>query len=177
MIKKEEEFIASALEDIAQKMCVAARTAPKARGVDLVSVSIAKADTIEALSGKMKEIGEKTGVQFFVRDAESIKQAKAIVLLASKLGSTNVKNCNYCGFNGCAEREQHLPAICAINAGDLGIAIGSALSVAADHRVDNRLMFSIGKAAMELGLLGAEVKIAYGIPLSVTGKNPFFDRK
>jgi uncharacterized ferredoxin-like protein len=38
-------------------------------------------------------------------------------------------------------------------------------------------MYSAGKAAIELGLLGTEVKVAYGIPLSATGKNPFFDRK
>jgi uncharacterized ferredoxin-like protein len=38
-------------------------------------------------------------------------------------------------------------------------------------------MFSVGRAAVELGLLGPDVKIAMGIPLSVTGKNPFFDRK
>jgi uncharacterized ferredoxin-like protein len=39
------------------------------------------------------------------------------------------------------------------------------------------VMFSAGKAAVSLGLLGAEVRVAYGIPLSVSGKNPFFDRK
>jgi len=28
-----------------------------------------------------------------------------------------------------------------------------------------------------MGLLGPEIKLVYGIPLSVSGKNPFFDRK
>jgi uncharacterized ferredoxin-like protein len=37
-------------------------------------------------------------------------------------------------------------------------------------------MFSIGKAAVELGLFESEVKIAYGMPLSVKGKSPYFDR-
>jgi uncharacterized ferredoxin-like protein len=46
-----------------------------------------------------------------------------------------------------------------------------------EARVDNRVMFSIGMAARELGLLGPEVRIIYGIPLSVQSKNPFFDRK
>jgi uncharacterized ferredoxin-like protein len=59
---------------------------------------------------------------------------------------------------------------------DLGIAIGSAVSVAADHRVDNRVMYSIGKAAKELKLLGEEASIIFGIPLSASGKSPFFDR-
>jgi uncharacterized ferredoxin-like protein len=38
-------------------------------------------------------------------------------------------------------------------------------------------MYSIGRAAMDLGLFSKDVKQALGIPLSVTGKNPFFDRK
>ena len=61
--------------------------------------------------------------------------------------------------------------------GDLGIAIGSAVSVAAAHHVDNRVMFSAGKAALNLKLFDdSQVCIAYGIPLSVSGKSPFFDR-
>jgi uncharacterized ferredoxin-like protein len=38
-------------------------------------------------------------------------------------------------------------------------------------------MFTAGKAALELGIFPVPVKVAYGIPLSATGKNPFFDRK
>jgi uncharacterized ferredoxin-like protein len=30
---------------------------------------------------------------------------------------------------------------------------------------------------LEMGILGKDVKVAYGIPLSVSSKNPFFDRK
>ena len=67
--------------------------------------------------------------------------------------------------------------MCAISIGDLGIAIGSAVSVAAAHHVDNRIMFTVGRAALNLKMFGDdEVKIAYGIPLSVSGKSPFFDR-
>jgi uncharacterized ferredoxin-like protein len=65
---------------------------------------------------------------------------------------------------------------CVFNTGDLGIAIGSAVSIAADHRVDNRVMYSVGQAVLEMGLFPPEVKIAYGIPLSATSKSPFFDR-
>jgi uncharacterized ferredoxin-like protein len=58
---------------------------------------------------------------------------------------------------------------------DLGIALGSAVSLVADNRVDNRIMFTIGQAAARLGLLG-EYKLIMGIPLFVGGKNVFFDR-
>jgi uncharacterized ferredoxin-like protein len=43
--------------------------------------------------------------------------------------------------------------------------------------VDTRLMFSVGRAALALDLFGKDVKQALGIPLSITGKSPFFDRK
>ena len=66
--------------------------------------------------------------------------------------------------------------MCAISIGDLGIAIGSAVNAAGLHHVDNRVMFSVGKAALNLGVLGEDVVVAYGIPLGVTGKSPFFDR-
>ena len=65
---------------------------------------------------------------------------------------------------------------CSFNSGDLGIAVGSAVAMASDFRIDNRIMYTAGKAAIELRMLGDEVKIAYGIPLAAMGKNPFFDR-
>lgn len=54
--------------------------------------------------------------------------------------------------------------------------MGSAVALAADRRIDNRVMFTAGKAAANLNLLGKK-KIIFGIPLSVSGKSPFFDRK
>jgi uncharacterized ferredoxin-like protein len=37
-------------------------------------------------------------------------------------------------------------------------------------------MYTVGVAAKEIGLLGEDVKVVYGIPLSVSSKSPFFDR-
>ena len=54
--------------------------------------------------------------------------------------------------------------------------MGSAVSMAADKRVDNRVMFSAGAAALELGWLG-QAGIAMGIPLSARGKSIYFDRR
>jgi uncharacterized ferredoxin-like protein len=65
----------------------------------------------------------------------------------------------------------------AFNTGDLGIALGSAVSVALEHRVDNRVMYTVGMAVRNLKLLGKDIKICYGVPLSATEKNIFFDRK
>ena len=82
-----------------------------------------------------------------------------------------------CGFKNCQEKTAYPDFACIFNTGDLGIAIGSAVSIAADRRIDNRVMYTAGCAALALGLLGMDIKIAYGIPISISGKNPFFDRK
>ena len=85
-------------------------------------------------------------------------------------------NCGYCGHGTCEEMEK-AKGICSFNSIDLGIAVSSAVSVAADSRVDTRIMFSVGHAGLAMGLFQSEVKQALGIPLSITGKSPFFDRK
>jgi len=163
------------IERIAEEMCLAARTAPKARGLDLLEMSILKGDSIKKLSAKMLKIGEKHNNRTFLRDGDNILKAAVVVLIGSKTQYLGLKYCGFCGFPGCAEAEEQ-KTVCAYNTGDLGIAIGSAVSVAMDHRVDNRVMYSVGRAALDLGLLDKSVKVAFGIPLSATGKNPFFDR-
>ena len=55
--------------------------------------------------------------------------------------------------------------------------LGSAAAAAADARVDSRVMFSVGRAAKSLGLLGEKASLVLGLPLSISGKSPFFDRK
>ena len=57
------------------------------------------------------------------------------------------------------------------------IAIGAAAAVVDRHHADNRIMFTSGKAALRLNLLGDDVKIAHGIPLSAKGKNVYFDKQ
>lgn len=176
MIENETSFKLEALEGIAREMCLAARTAPKARGIDLLEMMVVSGEEILKLSAKMKEIGDSENHQTFLRDAENIKSAQTMVLIGTKLKTIGLKYCSFCGCANCAEAEKK-EVICAYNTGDLGIAIGSAVSVAVDHRIDNRVMYTAGKAAVEMKVLGEEVKVAFGIPLSVSGKNPFFDRK
>jgi 3-oxoacyl-[acyl-carrier protein] reductase len=49
-------------------------------------------------------------------------------------------------------------------------------SVSGTTGAATQIAYSAGKAAIELGLLGDDVEIAYAIPLAAKGKNPFFDR-
>ncbi len=166
----------AALKQVAQLMCLAARTAPKGKGADNLSIVIVEGADKDRLAAEMRRIGDETELEFFNRDAGNVDAAPVVVLLGTRIERIGVPNCGFCGFKDCEDNAAH-DGICAFNTGDLGIAVGSAVSVAALHHADNRVMFTAGKAAMRLGLLGEGVRIAYGIPLSGTGKNPFFDRE
>jgi len=165
------------LRTVAELMCVAARTAPKARGADNIVTAIIEDEAERApIAERMREIGERFDAAFFSRDADNIMAAGTLVVIGTRLERLGIPGCNLCGYDGCAESER-AGARCAYNSGDLGIALGSAAAVAAAHHVDNRIMYTVGRAVVELGTLGEDVGIAHGIPLSAAGKNIFFDRK
>ena len=161
---------------VARQICIAARTAPKAKGIDNLFTLVLNGLEKDELAEEMQRFGEDRNLAFFIRDANCVRRAQVLVLLGTKIEQLEVSGCEFCGFKDCAENRKN-EGICAFNTGDLGIAVGSAVSIAADNRVDNRVLFTAGRAALNLKLLGEEVKIALGIPLSVSGKSPFFDRK
>ena len=175
MILNERDSRHDQVLQIAQQMMIAARTAPKGKGVDIIEVAMVTESNIRILSDTMKQMYEENGFKFFLRDAENILNAECIVLIGTREHPQGL-NCGHCGFDACDAREEGVP--CAINSVDVGIAIGSACSVAADHRVDTRVMFSagLGLAAQQLDWLDG-CKQVYAIPVSASSKNPFFDRK
>ncbi|OWZ83503.1 ferredoxin domain-containing protein [Natranaerobius trueperi] len=175
MLTEGRELEERAVERASELITAAARTAPKGKGVDNLVTAVATGETIDKLRNRMYEISEKEGVAFFKRDADNLEHTSCIVLIGTKIQQLGIHPCGYCGFKNCTENKEN-EGVCAFNSGDLGIALGSAVSKAADLRIDNRIMFSAGKAAIDLNLLGDEVKLAYGIPLFIGGKNIYFDR-
>ena len=175
MITGREDAARSAAKVIAQKMVTAAITAPKACGVDDVEAVIVSGDDKDVLAGHMRNIARETGEDFYARDAANVDNSFCVVLLWAKNEPIGLTNCGYCGFDNCGKNRK-AGAICAFNSTDIGIAVGSAVSVAADNRIDNRVIFSAGKGAMRMNLFDDQVKICYGIPLSARSKSVFFDR-
>ena len=177
MILKSNELEQKALEDVAALMCAAARTAPKGRGIDNLVTLVVTGKDKDRLSEEMRRLAKETNVKDYIRDAGCVDASGAVVLLGQRPVQLNLPQCGYCGFKDCTENVKN-SNVCAISVGDLGTAVGSAAVVAAKHFIDNRIMFRAGKAALNLGLFQDEkVRLAYGIPLSVSGKSPFFDRK
>lgn len=167
-----------ALLETAAKMCAAARTAPKTKGVDNIVTYVLTGNEKDALADKMEEVyfrefGEKEG--HYVRDGKNLRNSGAVVLIGVKKAYTGLKHCSFCGFENCGANKK-AGGRCAFNTIDLGIAIGSAVSVAADNRVDSRVMFSIGKVFSEMEYVDDKDIIWEGIPISISGKSPYFDR-
>ncbi len=175
MIINERDTRRKRLLHVADDMMTAARTAPKGKGFDIVEVLTVTDETILKLSEAMLKYSAKSGLKFFLRDAENILQAEAIVLIGTRQQLQSL-NCGYCGFETCDAKRNFPDVPCALNTVDVGIALGSACAVAADRRVDSRVMFSVGKAAQELGMM-PDCSSIYGIPISSSSKNPFFDRQ
>ena len=174
MLINERDTRHERLLQVANEMMTAARTAPKGKGIDIIEVIMVTGDTIVQLSKAMIEYSEKSGMKFITRDANNILLAEAIILIGTRQ-KTQGLNCGYCGFGTCAEKMAFTEVPCAINSVDVGIAIGSACSVASDHRVDSRVMFSVGRVVQEINMMPGCSSI-YGIPISGSTKNPFFDR-
>lgn len=178
MIITEEECRKDAVLRVAEKMLIAAKTAPKGKGVDNIVSAILTGEDVDRVAEKllaMEAAGDAPA--YFARDAKNLYSADALFLIGSKISVMGVAPCGNCGFKNCAEKNKYPDVPCSFNTGDLGIAVGSAVSIATDNRVDNRIMYTVGIAVRELGIFDDDVKIIYGIPLASASKNPFFDRK
>lgn len=160
---------------VADLMVAAARTAPKGCGVDNIEIAILDGIEKDQLSAEMRRIAKESGADFFIRDAGNVDNSHCIVLIGVNDNPLDLPSCGLCGFENCGTMKS-AGANCAFNITDLGIAVGSAASIAADNRIDNRVLYSAGKAAVAQSIFGKDVKVCYGIPLSTTSKSIFFDR-
>lgn len=170
----------SDLRVVADLMAVAARTAPKSAGQDFVVIHIIEGDQVKDLAERMIEYGQRTGKRNFDRDGKNVAASQAVVLIGIKDAKPVNLDCAACGSETCTgllvnsfEGEFRGPQ-CAFRLLDMGIALGSAVKTAGLLNVDNRIMYRAGVLAREMGLIDADYVM--GIPLSVSGKNIYFDR-
>jgi uncharacterized ferredoxin-like protein len=153
MIFESEDAERAAALEVARLMIVAARTAPKARGLDTVVTAILEGADKNRLADDMERAGKEKNLPMRVRDAGNVRNSELVVLVGVRYGEGVSKE---------------------LKLVDLGIALGSAAKVAGILNVDNRIMRSVGEAAERMKLLQADYVV--GIPILVSGKNLFFDR-
>ncbi len=186
-IMRESEAELQGVMMAAQLMAVAARTAPKTRGLDSVQTAIVSGEDLERLAKALdRKLTEKpTPMKGYARDAANVRSSAAVLLIGVTGEAKRPEaplSCGACGYAGCPEfmaadkheGEDYLGPLCVFQSIDLGIAIGSAVKMASELNIDNRIMYTVGAAAREDGMMKADVVI--GIPLSAKGKNVYFDR-
>lgn len=173
MILNERNCREELVVEAGRRMLAAIRTAPKARGVDIVEAVLITGDDLKELSAAMLDLYNETQKPVFQRDAANILQGDAVVVVGTHTQEMGL-NCGHCGFPTCGEKPATVP--CVFNSVDVGIALGSACSIAADMRVDTRVMYSAGMGALRMDALPG-CRLLFAIALSATSKNPFFDRK
>lgn len=176
MIRTGSQAQKSTAAAVADLMMTAAKTAPKGGGANKIVAVTLSGENKDILAEKMRERGKELDHQFFIRDAGNVDNSYCIVLIGAIDVPLALPNCGMCGFPNCGESGK-AGAHCSFNVADLGIAIGSAVSIAADNRLDNRVMYSAGRVAVEMGLFEDNVRIAFGIPLFASSKSIFFDRE
>lgn len=170
------------VEIVAELMKVAAVTAPKSMGKDFIEVRITSANERASIAQEMLRIGAEKGTPNWDRDASGIENADGLLLLGLKKHPGIGLDCKSCGFESCKEFNAARRTDgdfegpnCMLRLLDLGIALGSAAKTAQIHNVDNRIMYRVGVAARNIGLMPQSM-IVMGIPLSVSAKNIYFDR-
>ena len=168
-------------EFIAQLMAVSAITAPKSKGENYVVVEIVTGKKLKKIAERMIDHGLQADDPFFVRDGESVLKSDAMILIGLKDAKPLGLNCGGCGFERCIRPEEvrelrdFKAPVCMLRLLDMGIALGSAVKTASIHNVDTRIMYRAGVVARNMGIIDADVVM--GVPLSITGKNIYFDRK
>ncbi|MEW6329060.1 MAG: DUF2148 domain-containing protein [Candidatus Micrarchaeota archaeon] len=187
-----------ALLTVAKLMVLAARTAPKTKGQDYIVCKIISGEEKEkeAIAREMEKIGREMNKKGWLRDAQNLRDSPALVLVGVRNTPADM-DCGACGFQTCDNLRRNLRSaqmrifakqklrakkngrdfkgpVCAMRLLDLGIALCSAAKLAGELNADNRIMYRIGVAAGNARALDADVIM--GIPLSATGKSPFFDR-
>ena len=87
MIQNEREIRHEYVLQAVRQMMTAARTAPKGKGIDIIEVAMVTDEDIKRLSEELVIMSGETGLKFFLRDADNILQAEAIMIDGTPAGS------------------------------------------------------------------------------------------
>lgn len=176
-------------------MAAAAVTAPKSGGqlflkgahTFMETVIVQDPKVIGQLATWLRARGVERKEPIWFRDADVAEKMDCILFVGLKDWYPPVYDCGACGYATCAEflaatkdmREasecyEFKGPQCNLRDIDLGIAVGSAARTASLHGIDCRTQTRVAVAARKLGVIKADVAVA--LSLSVTHKNPGFDR-
>ncbi len=182
-----QKSIKETIETVINLMAASAMTAPKAGGKDCLEiVALTDPDDLQKIADEMRKYAHNSSKEnYWHRDAANIESAQGVLLIGLAGPVTAGYDCGGCGYRTCKEFEDsrelkdfelgYTGPHCIMRMMDIGVALASAAKQASLFNVDNRVQQRVGAAARALGYIGCEV--AMGIPVSISGKSIFYDRK
>ncbi len=179
------------LLQIAKACILAAAKAPTLTHRLRLRTEIITDEDIEPLLDILETLGETSSFQ--LHDAVAFRRlAKEgrmppILLLGADLTQPALWDCGACGFATCGEYVQYTQRnkgvgvggygpSCVWKAIDFGIACDWACACVAQHKVESRILFSMGALALLTGRLEGSSYIL-GMPIGPVGRNLWFDRE
>ena len=189
-IKQYETDRMEAARVAARLMLASGTTTPRVGGVGECTIHIVDDECdIEDICQKMEEMaGIKKSWGFFRRDAAMVRDADAVLVSTSLRSLTDPAdiNCNMCGKLVCEylKDEEKLPAdpdvaftgpLCTFRAANIAYAVDGMVSQARNLGIDYGVYWSVGAAAMRMGLLPRATGFALAVAISITEKSPFRD--
>jgi uncharacterized ferredoxin-like protein len=189
-LRQFEEDRKEAVAIAARLLLASATTSPRVGGVGECTTHIFDdACDIEDLCQQIEEMSEENKAwEFFKRDAVILRDADAVLIVTSLRSLTDPSdiNCNMCGKLTCEylREEEKLPKepgvaftgpLCSFRANNISYAIDGIVSMARNLGIDYGVYWSLGAAAMRMGILPKATGFALGVGISVTEKSPFRD--
>ena len=104
MIYSSKDMESRAVLDTAAKICAAARTAPKTRGMDGLVTCVLTGEDKSQLAAQMRNLADELDYAFFNRDADNVDASDAVVLFGMEEVRRGLDaGCQYCHFESCAD--------------------------------------------------------------------------
>ena len=104
MIYSSKDMESRAVLDTAAKICAAARTAPKTRGMDGLVTCVLTGEDKSQLAAQMRKLADELDYAFFNRDADNVDASDAVVLFGMEEVRRGLDaGCQYCHFESCAD--------------------------------------------------------------------------
>ena len=189
-IKQYENDRIEAARVAARLMLASGTTTPRVGGVGECTIHIVDDECdIEDICQQMEALAAvKKSWAFFRRDAAMVRDADALLISTSLRSLTDPAdiNCNMCGKLVCEylKEEEKLPAdpdvaftgpLCTFRAANIAYAVDGIVSQARNLGIDYGVYWSVGAAAMRMGILPRATGFALAVAISITEKSPFRD--
>jgi uncharacterized ferredoxin-like protein len=177
-----KEYCLDHLVEVAKSIVLAIHKAPQITGKTKIEAEIVWGEDLEPILDVMEPVGKV--MRYVQWDYETIKncydkgESPIIILIGGKISSSNLNwNCGACGFSTCKEFNAYSKEYkgggqlggpsCNWKVLDWAMACDWACASAWQHRVDNRIMGSVGFATNALGFMpnmDAQLGLALGPP-------------